>query len=223
MDTKQQLDELIDRYLSGKMTDSEKVEFEMQISQNPQLKEEVDLHNRIVDAIKAKNVKRILQYTEQNMRHTKSKRNLFIGTISTVAAAACILFAVLFINDDSLYYKSFGDRYYAELSIPVVRGGNDADSLLLIAYQYIGMENYNEARKNINVALEILHKETFDISTEEGQYYQELIKRKVDEAQWLKVVSYMKQGKKRKSKEILTQIANSDSFYKSLAEKTLQK
>ena len=222
MDTKQQLDELLDHYLSGKMSADEKAAFELQISQDTHLKEELYLHEHIIDAIKKKNLKRILQRKEQNIRYGRQHRKIFIRTISGIAAAASILFAVLFINDSS-YYKSNGTLCYTELHIPIARSGDDTDSLLYVAYEQIDSKHYKDAIQNLDMVIKILQQEIFDTSREEGLDYQKIAKQKMDDAAWMKAIIYMKQGKKCKAKKALKQIADGDGEYKQQAEKVLLK
>lgn len=224
MDANQQLEELMERYLSGKMTDAEIAEFELQMEQNPQLKREVDLHRRIVDAVKAKNLKKILQNKEQAMRRAQQRRRYFIRAISGGAVAACIALGVLFITNDNADYIDYGARFYDEFSLPVMRGGGDkADSLISAAYEEIGTADYDATLKNLDAALEILRQETFDTSTDEGIEFQEVSKRKKDDAEWLKAITYMKQGEKCKAKKILKQIAESESRYQSSAKEILER
>ncbi|MDL2308835.1 hypothetical protein LJC68_04015 [Bacteroidales bacterium OttesenSCG-928-B11] len=222
MDTKQQLEELMDRYLTGKMTTDEKTAFELQLSQDTQLREELSLHKQIIDSIKKKNLKEQLQRTEQKI-HSRNRRQIFIRTISGIAAAACIFFAVLITNNNSSLYKSYGDSCYEEFYLPVTRGDNKVDSLLHAANQQISDKEYKIAFLTIDKAIEILQQETFDTSTEEGQYYQEMSEIKMDNAEWMKTIVYMKQGKKCKAKKWLKKIAESKSEYSNSAKEILQK
>lgn len=222
MEGKQKLDDLMDRYLSRKMPDAEKKEFEKMLAQDPELKADLDLHAKIIDSIEAKNVKKILQSKERSLRRARMQRRSILWTLAGTAAAACIAIGVIFTNDSS-YYKEYGDRYYTELTVTASRSGDKADSLLLAAYRQIGEGKYAVAVENAEMVVAGLQQETYDISTEEGRYYQELAKAKTDEAEWMKTIALMKQGKKRKAREMLVKIAGSDSRYRASAEEILNK
>jgi len=75
METNQRIDEMIDRYLSGQMLDNEKIDFELQMSSDVQFRNEVALHSQIVDAIVAKNAKRVLQQREDQIERRSIRRN----------------------------------------------------------------------------------------------------------------------------------------------------
>lgn len=219
MDTKQQMDERFDRYLSGDMTGEERMQFEEQIAGDVELRREVDLHQRIVSSIKAKNAKHLLQNRENRIKKQR-RRKTFTISLSSFAAAACVLLAIVNINTISSL-KSAGELYYSEFSASAARGGNTIDSLLHSAYLNIGNTEYVVAIDNLDAAIELLDKEQFNTSTEEGLYFQQMAFAKRDEAEWLKAITYMKQGKAGKAKKLLRKISNSDSRYNSKAQEIL--
>jgi hypothetical protein len=183
------------------------------------MKTEEQIEEMIVDAIKAKNAKKILQQREHFIL-ARHRRTIFIRTLSGIAAAACILFGI--IQFKGIYdYKSYGNQHYAALVLAESRGSNNADSLLQTAYEQIGAAEYEKAHRNIDAAILLLQKEQFDLTTEEGQYFHQLNKAMLDDAEWLKAIAYMKQGKRKKAKELLQKIATGDGIYQAEAKKIL--
>lgn len=220
METKQQMDERIDRYLSGQMTGNEKAHFESQMTSDPLLQEEVDLHARIVKSIKAKNAKKLLQEREKNIRHARHRKKILVRTLSGFAAAACIAFGVIHFQG-VVAYQSYGERSYATIDISASRGGSQTDSLLQVAYKQIGRGDYIQSHESLDEAIALLQKEQFNLSTEEGQYLHQLNRQQIDDARWLKAISYMKQGKRHRAKIVLKEIAAGEGIYKTQAQKIL--
>jgi len=181
---------------------------------------EQHIEEMIVDAIKAKNAKKLLQQRETFILE-RHRRTIFFRSLSGIAAAACILFGIIQFKGIS-NYKSYGNQYYSKLVISEPRGGNEADSLLQVAYEQIGAAEYEAVHRNIKTAILLLQKEQFDLSTEEGQYFHQLNKAKLEDAEWLKAITYMKQGKKKKAKELLRKIAFGGGIYQTEAQKILK-
>ncbi|MCL2167912.1 MAG: hypothetical protein FWH59_02165 [Lentimicrobiaceae bacterium] len=181
---------------------------------------EQHIEEMLVDAIKAKNAKKILQQRETFIL-ARQRRTIFFRSLSGIAAAACLLFGIIHFKGIS-DYKSYGSQYYAALTLPEPRGENEADSLLMVAYEQIGNAKYEIAHRNIDAVILLLQKEQFDHSTEEGQYFHQLNKAKLDDAEWLKTITYMKQGKRKKAKELLQNIASGTGIYQTEAKKILR-
>ena len=166
----------------------------------------------IIEAIKAKNAKKLLQQCE-NYILVWQRRKMFIRTLSGIAAAACLLIGIIHFTGVSTY-KSYGEKYYAAMILPEPRGGNEAGKLLKLAYEQIGAAEYEKAHRNIDAAMLLLQKEQFDLDTEEGKYFYLLTKAMIEDAEWLQAIGYMKQGKWRKAKGVLQKIAYGDGIYK---------
>ncbi|MFV0554897.1 MAG: hypothetical protein ACK5LR_09355 [Mangrovibacterium sp.] len=178
------------------------------------------LEEEIILAIQKKNLRRILQETEQKIRKRQKARKRMLWSISSVAAAACLLWGVFFLADNSM--QQVGEHYYAELAMSSPRSGNTADSLLIAAYEHISMEQHTAAQQDLEQVITLINSESFEHS-EEGQYHQQIAKLQHDKAQWLQAISLMKQGKKRKARALLTQIAKSESAYREKAAEALAK
>lgn len=184
---------------------------------------EVDLEVCIANAIKAKNLKKLLQNRESEIRirhyaALRSRRITYIRSITSVVAAACLVFGIFHFKNVSSY-KSYGDTCYASYKLPISRG---ADTLLVSAYNNISKEKFITAHAILDRAIESLQSEQYNVSTEEGAYYRQKQLMSINEAQWLKAIIYMKQGKVRKAKMLLRLISNGDGQYKEDAAKILK-
>ena len=184
-------------------------------------KEQIDeMEMVIIDAIKAKNAKKLLQQKEHQIV-VWQRRKFFIRTLSGIAAAACLLFGIIQFNE-VITCKAHGEKCYAALILPEPRGGNVAADLILTAYEQIGAKEYDKAHKNIDAAILLLKNEKFDLNTEEGKYFHQLTQSMIEDAEWLKTIAFMKQGKWKKTKKRLQKIVAGNSIYKIDAQKILK-
>lgn len=84
-------DERIDNYVTGKMSEEERLLFERELAGNPNLQEEVSLQQDIVRAIRMRAAKEHLQRVEQDIQAQIRRRKIFrIVFVSSFAAAACL-------------------------------------------------------------------------------------------------------------------------------------
>ena len=216
----------IDNYILGKMSDEERLAFEQEMSQDESLQEEVALQRDIVRAIRLKAAKEHLQAVEREIQAKERRRQVFIVKLSNVArlVAACLIIGV--IAGSSYYYVDTANTYRdcglnIQSEILAERGGAR------------GEEKYSDkaitAMENgdYKLALDIIEegesiKFAFDDpnSTLREQALLEF-KFEQEDLQWFKAVTYMRMGKWIKAKRLLKEIAASDSYYKTKAEKAL--
>jgi len=181
-------------------------------------KEQID-EMVIIDAIKAKNAKKLLQQREHQILAWQ-RRKIVIRTLTGFAAAACLLLGIVQFKGVTTY-QSYGEKYYADAAI-ISRGGNEADELLQTAYEQIGVKEYEKAHQNIDATILLLLNEQFDLNTEEGAYFHQLTKAKIEDAEWLKTITFMKQGKWLKAKKLLQKIAVGGGKHKDEAQEVLR-
>ena len=216
----------IDNYILGEMSNEERLAFEQEMSQDESLQEEVALQRDIVRAIRLKAAKEHLQAVEREIQAKERRRQVFIVKLSNVArlVAACLIIGV--IAGSSYYYVDTANTYRdcglnIQSEILAERGGAR------------GEEKYSDkaitAMENgdYKLALDIIEegesiKFAFDDpnSTLREQALLEF-KFEQEDLQWFKAVTYMRMGKWIKAKRLLKEIAASDSYYKTKAEKAL--
>ena len=218
--------DIIDNYILGKMSDEERLAFEQEMSQDKNLQEEVALQHDIVRAIRLKAAKEHLQAVEREIQAKERRRQVFIVKLANVArvVAACLIIGI--IAGSSYYHVDTANTYRdcglnIQSEILAERGGARGEercSDRAIA----AMEN-----GDYELALDIIEEgESIKFAFDDPNSTlreQALLEFKVEQEdlQWFKAVTYMRMGKWVKAKRLLKEIATSDSYYKTKAEKAL--
>lgn len=210
-------DERIDNYVTGKMSEEDRLLFERELAGNPNLQEEVSLQQDIVRAIRMRAAKEHLQRVEQNVQAQIRRRKIFrIVSVSSFAAAACLAIG-LFVHVDRMWdYQAVGNGI--ELVAESMRGGENISTAILEA---IGRSDYEDALELIaqeesqEFSSEFFHPDLIEQERLEYAFEQETL-------QWYKAVVYMRMGKWMKARRVLKRIAASDSRYKSQAQSALE-
>ncbi|WP_148467970.1 hypothetical protein [Alistipes sp.] len=211
-------DERIDKYVTGKMSEEERLLFERELAGNPGLQEEVSLQRDIVRAIRMKAAKEHLQRVEHGIQARTRRRKIFriVINVSSFAAAACLAIG-LFVHVERVSdYKAVGNRI--ELTAESVRGGEKTSTAILEA---IGHNDYEVALELIaqeesrEFSSQFTHPDLIEQDRLEYAFEQESL-------QWYKAVVYMRMGKWIKARRVLKRIAASDSHYKSQAQSELE-
>ena len=213
----------IDKYILGKMSNEERLAFEQEMSQDKNLQEEVALQRDIVRAIRLKAAKEHLQAVEREIQAKERRRQVFIVKLSNVAraVAACLIIGV--IAGGSYYYVDKANKY--EDYIQTMRGENLCENAQVSGFAdqaYIAIQagEYNEALNIITEGKQSLLSSTKDsLLTEDGpQWYIT----EQDRLQWYEALAYMGKGRWIKARRLLKNIAKSDSFYRSDANRLLE-
>ena len=183
-----------DNYIEGKMTAEERSQFERDLELDSMLREDFELHQMTVSAIRRSGAK---EFLKQHELAKIRRRKVFSIRLSGGAIAVCLLIAFgLHLYTASLY-ENYGESIEIE-QIGLSRG--DDDSLAKI-YQAIDNKNYQLATQLIDAC-------------KEEQY--------ADMLRWYKAVCYMRDGKYFKAKKLLKEIAASDSDFAEDARKALE-
>lgn len=218
--------DIIDNYILGKMSDEERLAFEQEMSQDKSLQEEVALQRDIVRAIRLKAAKEHLQAVEREIQAKERRRQVFIVTLSNIAraVAACLIIGV--IAGSSYYYVDTANTYRdcglnIQSEILAERGGARGEKKYSDR-AITAMEN-----GDYKLALDIIEEgESIKFAFDDPNLTlreQALLEFKFEQEdlQWFKAVTYMRMGKWIKAKRLLKEIAASDSYYKTKAEKAL--
>lgn len=209
------MEDRIDNYILGRMSNEERQAFEKEISVNSELQEKVALHRDIVRAMRIERDKEYLQSLEHNIKvqeMTERRRRTFAMRISSIAVAACLVLGVFVHFDTQSDYRQYG----LGIELAVSRGGGDSDKVA----ELINDGNYDEALSLIAEA-EAKPFVCDDTNPEIIEAERDEYQREQDELQWHKTVAYMRMGKYIKAKRLLKQIASSDSEYKDEAQAAL--
>lgn len=210
------MEERIDNYILGRMSNEERQAFEKEMSVNSELQEKVALHRDIVRAMRIERDKEYLQSLERDIKvqeMTERRRRTFAMRISSIAVAACLVLGVFVHFDTQSDYRQYG----LGIELAVSRGGGYSDKVA----ELINDGNYDEALSLIAEA-EAKPFVCDDTNPEIVEAERDEYHREQDELQWYKTVAYMRMGKYIKAKRLLKQIASSDSAYKDVAQAALE-
>lgn len=224
----------IDEYIRGTMSDKDRAIFEDELCQDADLRHEVEVQVSIADAVQAVHLKQMLQGVEAEItldkEETTSKSitpNVYWRRFYQWAAAAAAVAIIFFSGNmwrQTSRIKGFGNDYYASLVAPSARDGNSLDSLMALAYSHIGNGEFDAAESVLNEANSLIDEGlAVPVIDEETDYEHRLLELKQYDAQWYRALIIMKQGKYRKAKEILKEIAQDNGPYASDAKEILDK
>lgn len=246
------MDDRIDDYIQGNMTEQERSQFEGDLKTDSSLREEYEMTRNLVEGIQAAGLKQLLKKEEASIRASE----LFVhkkyvgandGSIDVAAAsqmpntvaipfsvvmrrtisiAACliVLFAGFIFLRTYHRMQSYGNSCFAELVSPATRGGNDLDSLLSSCYELIGKGELKEANAALVAARSIISDfQEAPLTDEITEYKNQIILAKQYEADWYGAIILMKQGRYWKAKSALKQVAASCSPYSNDATEILER
>lgn len=213
----------IDEYIRGTMSDKDRAIFEDELRQDADLRHEVEVQVSIADAVQAVHLKQILQGVEAELATPKVYWRRFYQWAAAAAAVAIIFFSGNMWRQTSRI-KGFGNDYYASLVAPSARDGNSLDSLLALAYSHIGNGQFDVAESALNEANSLIEEGlAAPVVDEETDYEHRLLELKQYDVQWYHALIIMKQGQYRKAKALLKEIARNDGPYASEAKEILDK
>lgn len=210
------MEDRIDNYILGRMSNEERQAFEKEISVNTELQEKVALHRDIVRAMRIERDKEYLQSLERDIKvqeMTERRRRTFAMRISSIAAAACLVLGVFVHFDTQSDYRQYG----LGIELAISRGGGYPDKVA----ELIKGGNYDEALRLI-AETEAKPFVCDDPNPEIIEAERDEYKREQDELQWYKAVCYMRDGKYFKAKKLLKEITASDSDFAEDAKKALE-
>lgn len=216
------ISEKIDRYILGQMNEVEKAVFEAELSADSDLKHEYELQREIILAIQRVHFKRHLQNIEQQAIYKRRKTIKRVSALSIAASIVCVCVLGVDIKWSS-NLKDAANLSYIEIGAPSPRSSGEIDGLLLMAYNYIGESDYENANSRLDAAEAIINERLLrPVITEEDAYRKEILILQKQDAEWYRVLILMKDGEIFKIRKTLKRIANSDSRYADEARNILE-
>ena len=205
----------IDDYIRGTMSDKDRAIFEEELRQDADLRHEVEIHVSIADAVQALHLKQMLQGVEAELATHKVYLRRFYQWAAVAAAMAIVFFSGNSFRQFNRI-KGFGNEYYASLDVPSARDGNSLDNTLALSYSQIGSGEYDLAEKTLEKAMTMIEEGLkVPITDEVSEYEHSMFEFKQYDAEWYHALIVMKQGKYRKAKSLLKVIAEGNSPYAS--------
>lgn len=221
------IEERIDNYLLGRMSEQERQQFESELASDPELQKELESQRQVANAVQRAAMNSFLKQHAQ--QRSNKYRSLFsstrrvIWTVTSIAAMFVLVIGFMNYNKTANTFRNEGLLAYNNLEIPVARDGNQIDILAANAYQMIGDGDYSLARKTIEEARDYIKTELIvEPRTDEEKYRNQDLQMKEYDLDWLDAIILMKQGKVAQARKTLKRIANSESPYLTMAKQILE-
>ncbi|MBN1597937.1 MAG: hypothetical protein JW894_06555 [Bacteroidales bacterium] len=236
----------IEEYLDGSLNSKKSNAFREKMSANKQLKDEVELHRSVNEAIKddalyefRQNVKKVI--TKNSKR--ANKQILFIKTYIKYPVAAGIV-VILGLSiwklttriTPSEVFNEFYKPYQTDISTRSVNQSANSVQLSYILYQEKDYEasseilknylsqNYNDITAHFYYGMNALELKNYKLATTE------LLLVANDRstpfkihAQWYLAMTYLKMNKRNDAENILEKLTESDNIYTNAAKKVIRK
>ena len=213
----------IDAYLAGTMSDAEKKEFEGLLSDpetsledRTNLQDEMELQKEIIHAIRRRGFREMVQEDikeiQEEEHHRRIRRITFwsLGGVGTSAIAAVILLLFV-VAPMARQMQDCSNMYIAQsMQSENYRGDAEFEPPLDHALQLMQADQWDEAETIIND----VYQKPQDSSIDQQKSHVE--------AEWLKAICLMHDGKAIRAKLLLEKIAKSNSPYSGNAEAVLE-
>jgi hypothetical protein len=92
--------ETIERYLDGKLSRKERLEFEERLLVDPKLKTQYDFYAALVEGIRESRKQELLHYIEEHTRDVRERKSFFFGILPFVLTTLLILSTVYFVTEN---------------------------------------------------------------------------------------------------------------------------
>ncbi len=244
--------EEIDKYINNELSDSGLQSFETELLNNPDLAEEVKLHNELDLALSETDIinlraklgvigkESIENKNKELSYYARFKKSRILRT--SIAAALALLLGITGVMN---YNRSFSDaelydQYFtAYNAVDVFRSGNaEVDGKVNLALKYFNENNYDTALSLFNEILSVNQDDpvgnfyTGMAYQETEKYdkaidsYQKVVELKnnlfVEQAEWYIGLCYLQTDEKKKASDAFKRIVEAKGYYSQKAEAILQ-
>jgi hypothetical protein len=236
--------ELIEKYLDGKLTGKELLDFENQLKQDPKLSQEVALHRELAEALKEKDVMAFsdlleqvdarIGIDEQKKEEAKKSRPLFGGQRLIALAAVIVLLLAVGVFWNQLLPPPSNQELFAQNyelhDMRLLTRGSAEDALMARADSAYKAGAYQEAiaaLQQLEAARpgqprftfykgmsQLADGQTQAAITTFGQVMQGDAPEYKELARWYRALSYLKINKEDQAMEDLQQMLDTPSHYR---------
>lgn len=237
--------EMMDRYLNGELEGPELKHFEQRLNADVEVKEELELHKAIDEAIMEEDIMRFRDTVNYIYAEDEKVKRLPTGftrrKLYYAAATLALLMAtggiVKNLMQPDYNNSEIFDKFYQPYEVTVTyRSGNtETDRLLLTALQKYEDEDYKQALILFEQLLE-KRKDDMAVNLYSGISYMEVEKYQkathsfqsiitdnnnlfIEQAEWYLAMCYLKTEDNTKAKELLDELIKKESYYKEMAKK----
>ena len=216
--------ERIDKYITGRMTADEVLQFRKDLNTDTCLRDEYERAKEISDAIQRNALKKMLHIKETNERNSfwnnVRKVSYTLGAVASIAMF--IISGTSYIISNNIKRSSAG--VYEQLEPPISRSANVVDEILEEVYECIGIGDIDSAEKklkSVEKAIADQRKEVYE-SVEIKEYNEAILDVQQQEAEWYRALLFMREGKVYKSKLALKIIHEKNGIYADSARNLLE-
>ena len=207
------ISERIDKYILGKMTDSEKIAFEKELGENSDLNNEYQLQKEIALATQRFHFRRHIESVEEKLQIMRRNRIRRFWSCSVAAAMIGICILGLDLKYSS-QIRATSLVCYEIMDAPVTRSGSTVDAIINEIYQALGDGEYEEIESKIANVLTIINESlTKPVVSDEDRYTYEVLLLQKQDVEWYNALLLMKQGEVIKSRKALKVIASFGGIY----------
>ena len=212
--------EQIDKYLSGQMTEDEKLQFERLLSaDDSSLRDEMELQKEIILAIRRRSLKEMLQGEEESIQkekedHHKRVVRWTLRSVASIAVAACFV-GVIVIGPQMSHLSGLGEStIYAETAIEMMnaysqlKGCEESAEVILQANEYMQKGDYKQA----DAILEKVLLDKKDITPENRQAWSEK-----EDILYLQALCAIKQHQLYRSRRLLNGVVSMQGIHQQSA------
>lgn len=233
---------LIDKYITGKLEDTELWEFKANMENDPELAREVkmrqEIYNTIGDDEKMKLMTTLLDISGTTNRPVR-KINLFSQQFQAIAASIIVILtigaAVLtnHLNKPDMNMIVYNEFFTDEGSLLTTRSGVETTNAVETGIEYYDNNEYEKAidlligspdnvTARLYAGLAYMKLEKFGNAEEQFKY---ILKHNdnifIDQAEWNLGLSYLASKKTNEANEIFSKIASEDGAYRTKADEII--
>ena len=237
---------LIDKYITGKLEDTELWEFKINLDKDEELAREVELHKEIYSAIS--NTKKMeLMNTLASIEATEQKHqfriNIYSRQVQALAASIIVLMMIgaglltnYMGNNNESHYNLYTEYFVDEGSLLTIRSNAEtSNALVKSGINLYNNEEYKQAislfasnPENVIARLysgfSYMNLEEFDMAENQFKYilnHGDNIF--IDQAEWNLGLSYLANSKTEQASSIFDKIASEDGAYSAQATNIIKK
>lgn len=217
---KQEYQDQIDKYVLGRMDDTEKAAFEREVAQNIELQEQLRFTQDVASATKSREAKLARMEEWEDDYVFEKGRGGKKQVLYWISGIAAIFIAGFFITNTMLFDKGNGPYSESQSVYGSMRGGmefSDIDSLIFKGRYETALPMIEKEEMDLSTRIEILKNDsTYDADRKE--YELQLIELKTDELNWLRARTLIGLGRIDEALLLLGEIRTSNSEYRQQAD-----
>lgn len=191
----EELDELIERFLSGRMTEEEEESFKKELKQNPELKAHAHEITSLIMGMKRKHQKEDAKVISDTAKATHRKIVKYLLWPISIAAIFLLIFYP-FANSGNKYDAIFNNYYVNYDSETMARGEEDSTTIVQLAKIFSDIKESKDCTKSIQDL------ENIYASIDTDYTYRAY----ANDISWYLSLAYIKDKQVDKAKEVLRKL-----------------